>query len=98
MCLLVTTVLGKWPHVRSLNAQRAGLHGPYRDRGSVVLAFEYHALTLPGGMISKVSALDKLSVPLTVVIAVLFLKNEKLISAGIGWASRDRRGGVSGGV
>jgi transporter family protein len=31
-------------------------------------------------MISKVSALDKLSVPLTVIIAVLFLKNEKLMA------------------
>jgi transporter family protein len=41
--------------------------------------FEYHALTLPGGLISKVAALDKLSVPLTVVIAVLFLRNEKLL-------------------
>ena len=79
--LIVTTLLGKWP--------RNGLP----DRRSLIFMvltgiagvsswlFEYHAPTLPGGMISKVSALDKLSVPLTVVLAVIFLKGEKLI----GW-------------
>jgi len=79
--LLVTTIMGKWPHARTLNVRGAVFMALTGIAGVSSWLFEYHALTLPGGMISKVSALDKLSVPLTVVIAVLFLKNEKLM----GW-------------
>jgi bacterial/archaeal transporter family protein len=76
--LLVTTLLGKWPHIRTLNVRGFVFMVLCGVAGVSSWLFEYHALTLPGGMISKVSALDKLSVPLTVVIAVLFLKNERL--------------------
>jgi transporter family protein len=79
--LLVTTLLGKWPHARSLNLRSLIFMILCGVAGVSSWLFQYHALTLPGGMISKVSALDKLSVPLTVVLAVLFLKNEKLL----GW-------------
>lgn len=78
--LLITTVLGKWPHARSLNLKGTIFMVLTGVAGVSSWLFEYHALTLPGGMISKVSALDKLSVPLTVVLAVLFLKNEKLMA------------------
>lgn len=78
--LAVTTILGKWPHARSLNVRGLVFMVLTGIAGVSSWLFEYHALTLPGGMISKVSALDKLSVPLTVVIAVLFLKSEKLVS------------------
>jgi transporter family protein len=71
--------MGKWPHARTLNVRGAVFMALTGIAGVSSWLFEYHALTLPGGMISKVSALDKLSVPLTVVIAVLFLKNEKLM-------------------
>src|SRR5580704_15821790 len=81
--LIVTTLLGKWPHARSLNLKGIVFMVLTGVAGVSSWLFEYHALTLPGGMISKVSALDKLSVPLTVVIAVLFLKNEKLLT--INW-------------
>jgi transporter family protein len=77
--LLVTTILGKWPHARSLSAKSVIFMMLTGIAGVSSWLFEYHALTLPGGLISKVAALDKLSVPLTVVIAVLFLKNEKLL-------------------
>jgi transporter family protein len=78
--LLVTTVMGKWPHIRTLNARGFVFMVLTGIAGVSSWLFEYHALTLPGGMISKVSALDKLSVPLTVVLAVLFLKNERLMA------------------
>jgi len=77
--LLVTTILGKWPHARSLSPKSVIFMMLTGIAGVSSWLFEYHALTLPGGLISKVAALDKLSVPLTVVIAVLFLKNEKLL-------------------
>jgi transporter family protein len=77
--LLVTTILGKWPHARSLSTKSVIFMMLTGIAGVSSWLFEYHALTLPGGLISKVAALDKLSVPLTVVIAVLFLKNEKLL-------------------
>jgi transporter family protein len=77
--LLVTTILGKWPHARSLTPKSVIFMMLTGVAGVSSWLFEYHALTLPGGLISKVAALDKLSVPLTVVIAVLFLKNEKLL-------------------
>jgi len=78
--LLVTTLLGKWPHARNLNLRALVFMMLTGIAGVSSWLFEYHALTLPGGMISKVAALDKLSVPLTVVLAVLLLKNEKLMS------------------
>ncbi|MGD0540384.1 MAG: EamA family transporter [Tepidisphaeraceae bacterium] len=77
--LLVTTILGKWPQARSLSAKSVIYMMLTGIAGVSSWLFEYHALTLPGGLISKVAALDKLSVPLTVVIAVLFLRNEKLL-------------------
>jgi bacterial/archaeal transporter family protein len=76
--LLVTTLLGKWSHARNVNLRGMIFMVLTGIAGVSSWLFEYHALTLPGGMISKVSALDKLSVPLTVVVAVLFLKGEKL--------------------
>ncbi|MGD0770330.1 MAG: EamA family transporter [Tepidisphaeraceae bacterium] len=78
--LLVTTLLGKWPHGRLPGAKSVIFMMLTGIAGVSSWLFEYHALTLPGGMISKVSALDKLSVPLTVVIAVLVLKGEKLFA------------------
>jgi transporter family protein len=79
--LIVTTVLGKWPR-NGLPDRRSFFFMVLTGIAGVTSwLFQYHALSLPGGMISKVSALDKLSVPLTVVLAVIFLKGEKLI----GW-------------
>jgi transporter family protein len=79
--LVVTTVLGKWPHDGRLPGAKSVIFMMLTGIAGVSSwLFEYHALTLPGGMISKVSALDKLSVPLTVVIAVLFLKGERLFA------------------
>jgi transporter family protein len=76
--LLVTTVLGKWPHDKLPGARSVLFMVLTGIAGVSSWLFEYHALAI-GGMISKVSALDKLSVPLTVVLAVLFLKGEKLL-------------------
>jgi transporter family protein len=81
--LLITTAMGKWPHAKHLNVRALVFMTLTGVAGVSSWLFEYHALTLPGGMISKVAALDKLSVPLTVVLAVLFLKNEKL--GGLNW-------------
>jgi transporter family protein len=81
--LLVTTLMGKWPHARSLNFKAAVFMVLTGIAGVSSWLFQYHALTLPGGMISKVAAIDKLSVPLTVVLAVLFLRGEKL--APVNW-------------
>ena len=76
--LLVTTILGKWPQANRLPGARSLFFMVLTGIAGVSSwLFEYHALAI-GGMISKVSALDKLSVPLTVVLAVLFLKGEKL--------------------
>jgi transporter family protein len=77
--LLVTTIMGKWPHAKTLTTKSVLFMVLCGIAGVSSWLFEYHALTLPGGLISKVSALDKLSVPLTVLIAVIFLKNEKLL-------------------
>ena len=76
--LVVTTALGKWPHARLPGVKSVIFMVLTGIAGVSSWLFEYHALTLPGGMISKVAALDKLSVPLTVVIAVLLLKGERL--------------------
>jgi transporter family protein len=78
--LLVTTILGKWPQDGRLPGTKSLLFMVLTGIAGVSSwLFEYHALAI-GGMISKVSAIDKLSVPLTVVLAVLFLKGEKLMA------------------
>jgi transporter family protein len=81
--LLVTTLLGKWPHARTLNLKAFVFMVLCGVAGVTSWLFQYHALTLPGGLISKVAAIDKLSVPMTVIIAVLFLRNEKF--AAVNW-------------
>jgi transporter family protein len=77
--LIVTTALGKWPHDRLPGFKSILFMVLCGIAGVSSWLFEYHALAI-GGMISKVAALDKLSVPLTVVLAVLFLKGEKLMA------------------
>jgi transporter family protein len=80
--LAVTTILGKWPEGKLPGFKSVLFMVLTGVAGVSSWLFEYHALAI-GGMISKVSAIDKLSVPLTVVLAVLFLKGEKLI--GLNW-------------
>jgi bacterial/archaeal transporter family protein len=76
--LLVTTAMGKWPHLRTLNGKALLFMVLAGVAGVSSWLFQYHAFSLPGGMVSKVAALDKLSMPLTVILAVIFLRGEKL--------------------
>ncbi|MDP9172765.1 MAG: EamA family transporter [Planctomycetota bacterium] len=72
-----TTVLGKWPHLKTLNPKALLMIVLAGLAGASSWLFEFRALAI-GGPVSGVVALDKLSVPLAVVLAVLIF-HERLL-------------------
>jgi len=79
----VTTVFGKWPHLKTLNVKAFMMIVLAGVAGATSWLFQYRALSPAfGGPVAKVAAIDKLSVPIAVILAVLLLR-EKL--AGINW-------------
>jgi len=71
-----TTVLGKWPHVSTVNRKAFLMIVLAGIAGATSWLFQYRAYAV-GGPVAKVAALDKLSVPIAVVLAVILL-GEKL--------------------
>jgi transporter family protein len=79
--VLITTSLQKWPHLKSLNPKAVVMMILCGVAGTSSWLFEYHAMAIKGPL-SMVSAIDKLSVPLTIILAVTLL-HEKLTA--INW-------------
>lgn len=71
--VLVTTAMRKWPHLKTLNVPAMFWMVLCGVAGVSSWLFEYHAMAI-GGPLSKISALDKLSVPMAVILAVVLLK------------------------
>jgi transporter family protein len=81
--MAVTSVFRKWPHIRTLNLKAFTMIVLAGVAGATSWLFQYRALSPAlGGPVAKVAAIDKLSVPIAVVLAVVLLR-EKL--AGINW-------------
>ena len=74
--LVITSALHKWPHLKSLNHKAVWMMVLCGIAGTSSWLFQYHAMAIQGPL-SLVSAIDKLSVPLTIVLAVTLL-GEKL--------------------
>jgi bacterial/archaeal transporter family protein len=72
----VATYFQKWPHVKSLNPKAMLMIVLAGLAGSTSWLCMYRALV--DGPASKVTAIDKLSVPLAVIMAVLLLKERLL--------------------
>jgi transporter family protein len=79
---LVATALGKWPHLKNLNLKATAMFILAGLAGSTSWLLQYKAYAI-GGPVSKMAAIDKLSVPMAVILAVIFLR-ERLFP--INWA------------
>jgi transporter family protein len=76
--LAACTQLGKWGHWRSLN--RFGLMMIILSgiAGATSWLMGFKALSIASGTVWRVGAIDKMSVPLAAVLAVLFLNERPL--------------------
>jgi len=81
--LLVVTVMGLWGNLKHFQPKSFGFAAVAGLAGGLSWLFMFKALASPGGEVSKVGPIDKLSMPLSIVLAVILL-NER--PSGINWA------------
>jgi len=79
--LSFATLRGKLHHLQTLHWKAVAMIVLAGLAGSTSWLFQYRALAI-GGPVSKVAAIDKLSVPIAVCLAVFFLKDKLW---GINW-------------
>jgi transporter family protein len=75
---LFTFALGKWPHARNLHPKAILMIVLAGLAGSTSWLLQYRAYAI-GGPVSKIAAIDKLSVPMAVILAVILLREQ------LGW-------------
>jgi transporter family protein len=71
--LVVVTVMGLWGNLRHFNPRAFAFAGLAGLAGGLSWLLMFKALASKGGDVSKVSPIDKLSMPLSILLAVLFL-------------------------
>jgi transporter family protein len=71
--LLAVTLMGKWHHLRQFDARAFGFAALAGLAGGASWLCMFKALATPGGDVSRVAPIDKLSMPLSVVLAVILL-------------------------
>jgi transporter family protein len=76
--LIVCTWVGRWHHWEKLNGVAMTMIVLSGLAGATSWLFGFKALSLAEGMVYRVSAIDKLSVPIAVVLAVIFLRERPL--------------------
>ncbi|HEY7117984.1 MAG TPA: EamA family transporter [Tepidisphaeraceae bacterium] len=74
--VLVVTLMNLWGNLRHFHARAFGFAALAGLAGGLSWLFMFKALASPGGAVSKVAPIDKLSMPLSVLLAVLVL-NER---------------------
>jgi transporter family protein len=81
--LLVVSVMGLWGNLKHFQPKSFGFAAIAGLAGGLSWLFMFKALASPGGEVSKVAPIDKLSMPLSIVLAVLILGERP---SGINWA------------
>jgi bacterial/archaeal transporter family protein len=72
--LSVVTVMGLWGNLKQFNARAYGFAGLAGLAGGLSWLFMFRAIAVAGDRaVSRVAPIDKLSMPLSVVLAVIFL-------------------------
>jgi len=71
--ILVVTVLGLWRDLRNFDAKAIGYATLTGIAGAASWIFMFKALASPGGDASRVMPIDKMSMPIAVILAVIFL-------------------------
>jgi transporter family protein len=79
----VVTVMGLWGNLRQFQPRSFGFAALAGLAGGLSWLFMFKALASPGGAVSKVAPIDKLSMPLSILLAVLVLHERP---SGINWA------------
>jgi transporter family protein len=83
--LIACTALGVWKHAKwNLGAKSITMITLTGLAGGASWLFYYHALSLSQGKVFRVSSVDKLSVPLAVVLAFTFLGERPLLVNWLG--------------
>jgi transporter family protein len=80
--VLVVTVMGLWGNLRQFHPRAFGFAAVAGLAGGLSWLFMFKALASPGGAVSKVSPIDKLSMPLSILLAVLVLHERP---SGVNW-------------
>jgi transporter family protein len=71
--VLVVTVMGLWGNLKHFQPRSFGFAALAGLAGGLSWLFMFKALASPGGDVSKVGPIDKLSMPLSILLAVLVL-------------------------
>lgn len=74
--VLVVTAMGLWGNLRHFQPRSFGFAALAGLAGGLSWLFMFKALASPGGAVSRVAPIDKLSMPLSILLAVLVL-NER---------------------
>src|SRR5438045_5399369 len=69
--LLVVTVMGLWGNLKQFQPRSFGFAAIAGLAGGLSGLFMFKALASTGGEVSKVAPIDKLSMPLSIVLAVI---------------------------
>jgi transporter family protein len=81
--LLVVTVMGLWGNLKHFQPKSFAFAAIAGLAGGLSWLFMFKALATTGGEVSKVAPIDKLSMPLSIVLAVLLLHERP---SGLNWA------------
>ncbi|MDB5321046.1 MAG: hypothetical protein JWN40_2677 [Phycisphaerales bacterium] len=81
--VLVVTVMGLWSNLKHFQPKSFGFAAIAGLAGGLSWLCMFKALASPGGEVSKVAPIDKLSMPLSIVLAVLILHERP---SGLNWA------------
>jgi transporter family protein len=81
--VLVVTVMGLWSNLKHFQPRSFGFAAIAGLAGGLSWLCMFKALASPGGEVSKVAPIDKLSMPLSIVLAVLILHERP---SGLNWA------------
>lgn len=81
--VLVVTALGLWGNLKQFNGKAFGYAAVTGLAGGISWLCMFKALASPGGDVSKVGPIDKLSMPLSILLAVVFLSERP---SAINWA------------
>jgi transporter family protein len=82
--LIVVTAMGLWGNLKQFNGRAFGFAGLAGLAGGLSWLLMFRALASPGGEVSRVGPIDKLSMPLSVCLAVMFLGERPTLTNWIG--------------
>ncbi len=78
--IAVVSAMGLWGNLKQFNAKAYGYAAVTGLAGAASWLFMFKALASAGGDASRVMPIDKMSMPLAVILAVMFLKERPTLT------------------